>query len=424
MSLNSNSWIYKNNNYNKTNSRLNQFLFIIIILSIIGYYIPIIGQDYEFFSIKFGQFQLYINDIIFILISVVTIPTVLRNLKKEQIKENKIVIYIAIIYVLYQTFVIVPLSINQQIRTAQIFRAYSARMYYMYFFFLYFCIRDSFTIDKIIMYSNFATIIVFIFGLYNLFNGIIGRTTTGEMRLLSGGAVLLYGFTFVFNFFKIKTFNLNNIIVIVSIIGIMTINHRSGYLALGITVIISLFFAENKLKYGFWLLLSSLIFIIFINYSESNIVYDFKSRSQIMVDPNEGNAVDRQMRWGLAFDYYLENPVNGSLLSGENYKNDIYIGSRWSPHNFIFEILSTEGTVGIIFLIFFYFYVFKIGFKNLKKDVYTYCATLYVIFYLCVSFFNTNYYLYRDVFFLLIAIFVILIQNEKINKENTALEFK
>ena len=412
--------IYLNKNYKKTHSGLYKFLIIIIILSILGYFIPIIGQDYEVFSIRFGQFQFYINDIIFILISIVTVPSTIRNLKNVKIKENKIVIYIAIIYLLYQTFIIVPLSFNQQIRVAQIFRAYSARMYYIYFLFLYFCVHENMKSNDIIKYINYAAIIVFIFGIYNLYNGIFAKTTTGEMRLLAGYVVLIYGFTFIFNFFKIKTFNLNNIIVIISILGMMTINHRSGYVALGIILIISLFFAQNKIKYGFWLVLSSLIFIAFINYSESNIVYDFKSRSQVLMDPNEGNAVDRQMRWGLAFDYYLENPINGSLLSGENYANDIYLSSRWSPHNFIFETLSTEGTIGIIFIILFYFYVFKIGFRNLKKDILTYCATLYIIFYLCVSFFNTNYYSYRSVIFLLIAVFFILNQNEKINNDNKA----
>lgn len=417
---------FKNNNvsiYNTNNKYLYlyKFLFVLIIISILGYFIPNIGKDYENFTIKYGTYQFYINDVLLIISGIVSIPLVIKKINKINIKENKIIIYIAFIYLLYQTFVILPISFYENIRIAQIFRAYSARLYYIYFLFLYFCIYDGYKIETMIKYINTASVILFIFGIYNISQGIIGKTDTGEMRLFGGYAVLIFGFTFIFNFFKIKTFSFKNYYVVISILGILSINHRSGYLAIGVILIIALFFIQKKMKYIFVLLFSASIFITLINSSENNLSLDFKSRSQRILDPNENNAVDRQVRWALAFDYYLDNPINGSLLSGENYKNDIYLSSRWSPHNFIFETLSTEGTIGILFIFIFYFYLFKVGFKNSKKDIYSFCSILYLTFYLCFCFFNTNYYNPKNVFFQLIAAYIILIQNEKLSLQNEIL---
>jgi hypothetical protein len=403
------------------NGFVKYFFYIIFIINVL-YFVPDLGTEIKDFAFIFGGFNVYISDIIIIICIVLSIPLILR-IKDEEVKENKVILYIALVYLVVQFFIILPLSMSEDIRQATLYRNFSKRLYFFQMFVFYFYLLRSIDVKQIFRLVDISVIILFIIAVYRLIIGQYGRTDSGQIRIFDGAASLLFGLGIFINILTGDIKIRNYVITIMSSAGLIFINHRSAYLAFILTFFLSFFVMRKKFKYAMTVFFSCTLVIFGTLMFSETLMDDFQTRFLQIADTNEGNAVDRLTRWDLGTEYFLQNWAIGSKLSGEMYLFDLdnpmmgKIDHNYSPHNFIVEIAVLEGTLGLVLFFAFLIPVIRIGFRNSFFDSITLRIFLYLIFYLCFNFFNAIYSSPYNILFLTLTFAIILNRNQVLHEE-------
>lgn len=348
---------------------------------------------------------------------------------RETNSDNRLIIKIIIIYTIYQLLVIFPLSFYElKLPLTHMLRNLVPRLFFLLIPFIYWLVLPNYKNIKVpIQIIAYSAILLLILSFYNYINGIYIITNTGELRLVSGVAAMLFTYTLVTSF-SILSHTKNNIILIaVSLIGLVFVNHRSAYLMLGFILMLSIFISvintqKNKIKFSRIGASFVIIILLLIPLSQIPLIKEnFTGRIATAFDVNDPNAKDRMMRWGLSFSYFLENPINGSKLEKKYYSDDDLLREYYEPHNFIFEILSTQGIVGFIFISFILFSIIKIGYKN-RNDNISYQMFLIIIFYILYSLLNVTILNNWNIMILVFPSAVILYRNKQLKNENYSLK--
>ncbi len=404
---------------NKEPRTISKFIFIyFVILQVISIYV-----GYEIDRIRIIKFSLF--QIAFLPSIILVFLETFKYFKKGDIDENKKLIKIIIYYTMYQILVILPLSYIQfGLKPGEIFYQIIPRMYFLLIPFIYWFVvplyKNINTPIKVIAYSSVPLLIL---SLYNYINGIYMVTNTGELRLVSGVAAIIFVFTLVTSF-SIFSHTKNNVALIaVSLIGLVFVNHRSAYLMLGFVLILSIFISvintqKNKIKFSRIGASFVIIILLLIPLSQIPLIKEnFTGRIMTAFDVEDPNARDRMMRWGLSFAYFLENPVNGSMLMNTYYAVDEFRREQdlYPPHNFIFEILSTQGIVGLLFISFTLYNILRIGYRN-KSDPISIQMLLILIFYILYSLLNVTFLNTWNLLVLVFSSAIILARNKQLER--------
>jgi len=142
---------------------------------------------------------------------------------------------------------------------------------------------------------------------------------------------------------------------------------------------------------------------------------NFFSRVATSTDLSDPNAEVRMSRWVLAASYFLDNPVNGSMLRNEYYDSSFLFDMP--PHNWVFEVLPTQGLVGLLFYVAIFYLVLGAGMKN-KSDPLTWQMTLLIIFYLAFCMANANFLVKWNIHMLAYPCAVILYRNRVLGENH------
>ena len=182
--------------------------------------------------------------------------------------------------------------------------------------------------------------------------------------------------------------------ILISIAGMIFANHRSGYISIFIVFIFTFILNARrrgrKVSYIFSLIIMILALIAVLQ--NSFLKDNFLSRISSAFDFNDANYLDRELRNELALENFKENPVNGTLLSGYYYKAGAMseYQNNWMPHNFIADILSTQGIIGFTFIFSFLFIIIKTGLKN-KDDPITISSLNVILYYITFALANVTF---------------------------------
>lgn len=389
------------------------FLFFVL-LQVISIFIGRDLQEVRFF--KFTLFQLGI----IITTVFVAYGFFKEKYKYEQNRITKIVFGAIFLYCLYQIFFLLPISyLFQGLVIGQGGHEVFKRFSFLLIPLIYWFVLPSFKSYKIpIRFINYSSIILFMMSIYNYINDIYMITSTGELRVISGVAAIIFVFTLITNLSLFSAKRDNIFYIVISLIGLVFVNHRSAYLGIALIFFVSgyiYFFHKIRNKK---VLYSFVLFLVLL-YPLSNISYikeNFISRAAASFDVEDPNARDRMLRWGMSFDYFLSNPINGSMLETKYYADDEALKGFYAPHNSILEILSTQGIIGFAFISIILFYVFKIAFKN-KHDPITLQMIYIIIFYLFYSLFNVTFFLHWNVLILMFCSSMILYRNKMLTSK-------
>ncbi len=304
------------------------------------------------------------------------------------------VILVIIIYCLYQAFVVMPLNIyvlgNSFNETYGLLKT---RSYFLFIPFILWYIFPSFKHIHIpIKWMEIATVILLILTVLKYLQGNYEITSTGQLRIAAGVAAVFFAFVLVTNLSFFSGSKNNPFLIAVAMVGLVFANHRSAYLSIGLLIIISLLNSNRLVNKKKKTLLYSLLIIVIVLLPLSQISLiskNFLGRVTTSFNYKEENAQTRMVDWELAWNYYLEHPINGSL-SDKKFYDDVY-ENHPPPHNFIFQVITTQGTVGLVFISTMLYLLLVMGFKN-RRDPVSFQMFLALTFYVAFCLINTNFF--------------------------------
>ena len=365
------------------------------------------GLFFNIGSVSFSVFEM-------VMLSVFILLIVFLGRYKKYLKDN-FIIQLIIYYCLYQLLLICPLSaFTYSMSFMELTRSYLVRASFLLIpFFIFFSLPAYKTTRIPGLLLNVSSVLLVIAGIWNFFNDNIFITNTAQFRLLWGGSALIFAFVIIDNFFLKKKRFINYFFIAIAIIGFLFTNHRSGFVYFGITLFLGIIITSKGKKN---LLFSILILVsVLVLFSELEIFkIDFLSRIQ-STSMDDDNAQGRIVNWGLAFDYFLQNPINGSMLKTQYYSSDLK--EMLPPHNFIFETLSTQGIVGMFFYIVLLVKSLVIAYKN-KADSISFKMFLVLVFYILYSTFNVTFLNTWVLFIMMYSISLILYRDRILKKKN------
>ncbi len=382
-----------------------QRITLIYLYTLVLLFTPVKEWIYSTFSFRLMGAHLYPLDLfvfIFGFLTIIKLPKILRTANPP----SRLLLQLILLYLAFNLFVLVPWSIIDGIRLPTVFRILSPRLALVQIPFFFLLLQEEAWREKLFGHINFLILALFLLALFRLATGQIGHTSTGELRLFWGGVALVFGFGASLNFFRKLNYPSRLFAAVASVFGIITINHRSGYLALFVAVIFGLLFIRKRLNYLFIFLYSSVALLIILYFTAPVVFFDMLTRLSLISDLTEGNAVDRLQRWQLAWMYFKTNWLLGSKLSGQMYLMALERSSP--PHNFLLEVLTLEGIVGLFFYLFILFKGITLGFRNSLYNNTSLSLSISLIFYLTFCLFNTNFLHPNNVLFMTLPLAAIM----------------
>jgi len=339
-----------------------------------------------------GGVNIYPVDVI---LAVVFLVTAVGYTRKGVLggDPNGPVLLLILVYAVYQIAVVLPLSASATgaLSLKNLVRFLAPRMQVLLVPFLYWFVLPSFrdvrSATKIVIICSVVPIGI---ALYNFSRGISGHTDNGELRLLWGGTAVLYAFVLVtsvefFSHARTSVFS-----AVVAALGLAAANHRSAYVVVGIMIILIVLLNAHDRRSRAGIVNLGLVIAAFLVLflSIPSLGQSLLSRLSSSLDLSDPTAQDRFYRWRQSWDFFMANPINGSMLPERYYR--IPLGLEYSPHNFLMERLATEGVVGIVFYLALISYGLLKALRN-RADELSWQMLMMLMFYTGFSLFNGNF---------------------------------
>ncbi len=357
--------------------------------------------------------------VLFILLASLGFVTKIIN---EKNRENKYILIGIYVYCVYQLAVNLPLSFleYENMDPIKYFSQISNRFFFLLIPMFYFYLTSEKTYKFIYFIFFIATIVLIGTGFYNFSQGIIIETNTGEIRIVTVVATLFFMATMTDGLVIFGAEKNRVIILIICVLGILISAHRSVYMVVALTLLIAFFISSKgsaKSKTTIIAILAVPLVVLLLG--QIPFISDiFFKRAEYSFDVGDQNYQDRAIKNLLAFSTFLDNPINGTKLSGYYYPAGLVSDDFfWIPHNFILDILPTQGIMGLFLIITFILIpIMKLGYKNRHDDI-TKKAYIVVLYYIIISLFNATFFTNSCVVVFGIFAAIILKRNEELNAE-------
>ncbi|MBE9467748.1 MAG: O-antigen ligase family protein [Bacteroidetes bacterium] len=383
------------------------------------FYILII---YEAFSIPFFKdvsVLRFLGNTLFTDISTIyfcfVVVGIFKYLPLKDVPKNQKIIYVILSYSLYQIFIVLPLTISEQGFKREYILLLIIRFSFLSILFFYWFILPLFKKNNTpIKIIEIVGIILIAISIYKYASGIRNYTNSGESRLASGVSTIIFAPIIFFNFKFFGAKKNNYFFGFIALTGLIFANHRSGYISLAIISIINIFFLKKNSKYFIKQLLSvfSLVLFLFFFIKIPYVQINFLPRIKESYNLKDKNYIDRYEKNLLSFEYFKNNPINGSLLKNIFYeKNTVKKEEMWQPHNSVLSILASQGIVGFLFIFILFFMIIKIAYKN-RYDKLSYQMMLSSIYYFLFSLANAMFFGVSSIFILCLYFSIILYRNK------------
>jgi O-antigen ligase len=346
---------------------------------------------------------------------------------KKYFKESKLnklnyyVIALIFLYIGYQSIIIASIHYFQNdMPIREVFRFVINRSYFVVIPLLYWYVFPFFNEKKILLFFD-ITCFVLVLGLaYNYSVGVYEYTSTGELRIGTGEAAIPFCYLLIRSFSFFSGEKNNYVFLVASIIGLIFANHRSAYVGVALLLPIAILnrkSIQEKSKYLFHAAVTIIVVIVVLSQFPV-IAENFLGRVVSSTDLKDPNLLDRETYYIKAFDFFIENPINGSMNDGQFYSSDIKDQHKIPPHNFIFQLLSTQGIIGFLFIMAIILFVLRIAYKN-RSDNISFQMALVIIFYLFFSLLNYTFLNPRNLLVLLFSAALIMHRNRKLLELDT-----
>ena len=329
---------------------------------------------------------------------------------------NRTVLAIVLGYCAYQFAVVLPVAVAfHGLEPIAVIRQLETRFALLLIPFVYLVGLKYMSARRLVACVNAAAACMAIFAMYKYatvgIEGAQGDAGAFRMRELWGGATLMLGFLILTSLFLRRPNAFAYFLALLGLLGIGLTNHRSGYVALILTVppllIGSTRFARRAGVLVLVFLSASLLLLTVSPTARDSVFYSLRT----MVNPTaDTSARDRVDRSRLGWAYFLANPLGDYQWSQRYYL--VYVGrDNFEPHNFVIQLLGQQGIVGFACFAGLIAATARIAWRNRRRDRLSAVMLAYLAFYLIFCLFNTNLLNVDNVFLLVVPVALILAQN-------------
>ena len=342
-----------------------------------------------------GPVNVYLFDLLLMPALLLLLVEAVSTHGRHMPAANRTVVFLVVGYCAYQIAVILPVSvIFHDLTLITVMRDVENRVALVLIPFVYLVGLKHTSAQRVVLLVNISAVILALFVMYRY--GTVGPVdvqmgTTGGLRLrvLWGGATLLFAFLVVTSIFLARPSFVSYAAAGVGLVGITLTNHRSGYLALIVVLVPLVFhFRHASKRLVILLMLVALSTVLLLTASAAIRESTFYSL-QTMLNPSaDRNAIDRVDRFKLGLDYFMANPLGDFAWSHRRYLVKLGRGD-FEPHNFVAQILSEQGIVGFAFVAAICFTLMAIAWRN-RVDRMSAVMLACLVFYLVFCLFNTN----------------------------------
>lgn len=324
----------------------------------------------------------------FVFLSILCSINMMNKLRDEIGLRKKIIGFI-FVYFVYQVIIILPLSYLDKMGSVRdiVFALVPRFALLLIPFFFWFVLPAFKKPEKLLNWFNLSAIFLVLGAYLNYRSGSVYATNTGQIRMLSAGSVAIFGLSFIINFFKSKRSFWNYLYIALSLLGLIAANYRAAYVFLFLVVLIGVWImgkTGSRLKTFIMSIL--VIATILFSFAQNGVVWSSFYQRIESINLQDENAQVRFEYWRQAYDRFTDSPLNGSMAQGEYYRS-MYVSDYPAPHNFVFEILPTQGVVGLLFILYLLTTSIVIGIRN-RRDEMSLQMLLSLTFYVLFSTFN------------------------------------
>ncbi|QQS35536.1 MAG: O-antigen ligase family protein [Ignavibacteriales bacterium] len=337
--------------------------------------------------------------------------------KNKRIALNKVVIFLVLLYCIYQGVFINYLAKNETGMVIQeVVLKNLPRQIFMVIPLFYFFVLPTFKDSTIpIKWINISAVFLLVIIFINFtILGDVSHTDEGTLRLATGEVAVIFTFTLATSLGYFSGFKTNLILVGTALLGIISANHKSGYLAVALIGFVNIFNVKIKNQKFQKLAVSfAVLMLIAIPLSQTEKFSKLLDTFLISLSAStdfESEAVRlRKERWELAWQCFEANPVNGTMLHDKHYLYSF--ADDHTPHNFVYSILASQGAVGFGMIVLILASTFWIVAKN-RADKITWQMGLLIMFYLLFAYANVVFFNEVCYFMLVFSIAMILHRNK------------
>jgi O-antigen ligase len=394
------------------------YTFIIFLLLIVNSFIlHSFNEDIDSFRI----YGMNIYNAISLLFVPLAFWAFLKKMSKENNKDNKFILWGIYLYCFYQILVNLPISFVEypEMERIKYFSQLSFRFFFLLIPVFYFYLMEEKKYNSVFRMFHFMTLLLILAGIYKYTQDIYFETNTGSVRIVNVIASLYFMVTLTDSFILFGARKNRFGIAAIAILGMLLTGHRSVYLTVFLLLIGSIFIATSKAGRGKTAILTLIVIsVVILLFAQIPFLSDiFVKRAEYTFDTDDANYQDRTTKNMLALATFVQNPLNGTNLSGYYYPaGEVEEEFFWVPHNFIFDIMATQGLTGLILILGgIIIPIIRIGIRN-KHDPVTKKALFIVFYYLIISLANATFFTNSCTLVLVTFSAIILTRNKEMNK--------
>jgi len=362
--------------------------------------------------LQFGPLPLYVFDVLLLAATAAFFYVIALRTPTDPCPANRVVLRSLGAYMLYQVIVVAPLAVFWfDIGVGETYALLVYRFGLALVPFFYYVGLRYIRPEKVVALVNAAALCLLVWAAYRYaFVGPEGFWEGGvfRLRVLWGGSTLLFGWLAVAGLSLERTPVRAYAFGIAGILGVVLINHRSGYVALLVAFLAYIFVSRQITRRLVVVVALSVIGGIALTAISpalrENVTY---SLSTMLNARSDATAWDRVERTSLAWDYVQEHPLGDYIWNRQYYR--VNLGSlNFEPHNFVIQVLDKQGWISSGFLFVFLGAALWAGWTIRTKSRLARAMTVYVVFYLTFCLFNTNLLHPENVMLLTLATALIL----------------
>lgn len=366
--------------------------------------------------ISVGPVPLYIFDALLLLCTAAFFYAVSLRLPTDPAPGNRLVLRATGAYILYQIVVVVPVAVLlYDIGPGHAYAGITARLGLLLIPFFYYVGLRHMQPDRVVALVNAAAIGLLLYAVYRYaFIGAEGTWENGvyRLRVLWGGSTLLFGWLAITGLFLERSALRAYMFGVAGVIGIVLVNHRSGYIALMLALAVLLLLSRSITRRVVTIAAIVIIGAVSLGAVSPTIRESAAYSLTTMFNArSDANAWDRVERTALAWDYVKSYPLGDYVWTRRYYLVDLG-KDGFEPHNFVIGALDKQGAVaaGLLFLVI--AAALWVGYTTRTRSRLGRVMTAYLVFYLVFCLFNTNFDAVESVTLFALAVALVLFANQ------------
>lgn len=365
-----------------------------------------------------GSISVSTFDLVFVTALALLLAHNAVHLRPDPVSANRYLLWLCAAYVIYQLAVVLPLAVVAHgIRPVDALRLVEVRLALIMVPTISSVVLRYWKPSTIIALVDVAAVGLVLWVLFRYFT--VGGQgywdgSVFRLRAVWGGATLLFAWLLFTSLFYWNTRFWRLALAGLALVGIVLANHRSGILALGAALAVQLAAMRGVTRRALLALVSFATVGVIVLMAAPSVRLNLEYSLSTMLNPNaDATATDRVTHSTLAWAYFVQHPLGDYVWNQRYYLTNVSPDQNFVPHNFVVQMLVTQGIVPSAFYFAIIALSLAIGWRN-RRDNLSSVMLAYLTFYLVMCLFNANIDLPENIALFFLPVALIVYQNRKL----------